>query len=73
MIQATSSPSVRVGVGVGRARHRHHRRELGVAQRGEAADDGRQHEREHQRGAGARPLRIARGRGADRREDARRR
>ena len=39
----------RVRVGVGRAGDRHHRRELGVAQRGEAAGHGRQDERDRPR------------------------
>jgi hypothetical protein len=48
-----------VGVGVGGARDRYHRRELGVAQRREAAGDRREQEREHDRRAGARPRRVA--------------
>ena len=54
MIQATSSPSVRVRVGVGRTRDRHHRRELRVAERREPAGDRREQERERRR-PGRRP------------------
>ena len=60
----------RVGVGVGGSRHRHHRRELGVAQRGEAAGDRRQHERQDDRRSGAQVIRPAGGRRPDRREEA---
>ena len=60
----------RVGVGVGRAGDRHHRRELGVAERREAAGDRGQHEREDDRRPGAEVIGAAGGRRADRREDA---
>ena len=43
----------RVGVGVSAAGHGDHRREFGVAERGEAAGDGDQHEGERNRRAGA--------------------
>ena len=45
----------RVGVGVGAAGDGNHRRQFGVAQRGEAADDRHQHQRQRQRRAGAGP------------------
>ena len=70
MIQAIELAERGVGIGVGRAGDGHHRRELGVAERGEAADDRGDDEREHQRRPRARPLRVAGGGGADRREDA---
>ena len=54
----------RVGVGVGAARDRDHRRELGVAQRGEAAGEPGQHVRERDRGA-----RLVGGGGAGEHED----
>ena len=60
-----------VGIGVGRAGHRHHRRELGVAQRGEPTGDRGEHERDHDRGPGAEVVRAARDRRAGRGEDAR--
>ena len=44
----------RVGVGVGAAGDGNHRRQLGVAQRGESADDGDQDQRKRQRRACAR-------------------
>ena len=59
-----------VGVGVGRARDRHHRGELGVAERGEAAGDRGEQEREDDRRAGAGAERVADDRGAGRGEDA---
>ena len=43
-----------VGVGVSGARDGNHRGELGIAEPGEGADDGDQHERKRQRRAGAR-------------------
>ena len=70
-------PQRRVRIGVGASRLRNHRRQLGVAQRREPADDAEQDEREDQRRAGAvaddfaARQRLAGGRGADRREDAR--
>ena len=70
MIHADQLAERRVGVGVGRAGDRHHRRELGVAERREAAGDRREHEREDDRRAGAQVLGPAGGRRADRREDA---
>ena len=42
-----------ISVGVGRSRHRHHGRELRVAQRRENAGHAGDHERQHQRRAGA--------------------
>ena len=47
----------RIGVGIGAAGHRHHAGQLRVAERGEAAADGRQQEREHERRAGEPPWR----------------
>ena len=63
-------PQGGVGVGVGRPGDRHHRGHLGIAERREGADDGRDRKREHQRGAGARAGGVAGGGGADRRENA---
>ena len=60
----------RIRVGVRRAGDRHHRRELGVAQRGESAGDRREDEREDDRRAGAGTRRVADDRRARRREDA---
>ncbi len=60
-----------VGVRVGAARHRDHGGELGVAERGEGADDGRQDEGEDERRARAGPRRVPRGGAADGGEDAR--
>ena len=45
----------RVGIGVGAAGDGDHRRQLGIAERGEAADDGDQDERQRERRAGAGP------------------
>ena len=44
-----------VGVGVGRAGDGNHRRELGIAEAGERADDGDQHQRKRQRRTRAGP------------------
>ena len=42
-----------IGVGVGRAGDGNHRREFGVAEAGEAADDGDENQRQRQRGSSA--------------------
>src|SRR6266851_3039722 len=59
----------RVRVGVGRARYRNHRGEFGITERCKRADDGSDHERNHQRGSGAGAVRIARRGSADSGED----
>lgn len=63
-------PQRRIGIGVGRAGYRHHRRHFSVAERGKGTDYRRDSKRKHQRWAGARARRIARGRGTDGRKNA---
>jgi hypothetical protein len=58
-----------VRVRVGGPRDRDHRGKLRVAERGEAADDGGEDERHHERGSCARPVNVAGRRRPDRRED----
>ncbi len=56
-------------VGVGAARDRHQRRELRITERAEAAADGRDQDRDDERGARSGMVRAAGGRRADDRED----